>query len=177
MYTCAPEWYFKVPSKDTLRFPMTSSSPRGLWCVVSCGNSTQLHWRDASRAVWLLEEQYLWNTESVNVQWMLHISYNTVNRYITCTHIDSFIYMILDLRIYYYIYWEICLKKVISGTSNVVIQGICGFSSDFLSFGEAQGKYTRAQGPTISGFRVFFPFLPANIITTRNYFSVSKMRS
>ena len=53
------------------------------------------------------------------------------------------------------------MKKLLSGTSCIVIYwGIRGFSSDFLSFGEVQGKYTRAQGPTISGFRVFFPFYP-----------------
>ena len=63
------------------------------------------------------------------------------------------------------------MEKFFQVQCYVVNVGICGFSSDFLSFGEVQGKYTRANGPTIEGFRVFFPFLPAIIITTGNYFS------
>ena len=97
----------------------------------------------------------LLTTESVNVPWMLHIWMNIVPN-ITCYyHIDLNIYISFRLRIIT-IYWEICLWKLFSGTSYIVIHwGIVAFRVTFCRLGRLR---VNILGPKVLPLVVFVYF-------------------
>ena len=105
----------------------------------------------------------LLTTESVNVPWMLHIWMNIVPN-ITCHyHIDLSIYISFRLRIIT-IYSEMCLWKLFSGTSYIVIYwGIVAFRVTFCRLGRLR---VNILGPKVLPLVVFVYFSHF----TRNYY-------